>query len=89
MFNRALREEELVELTSPSPPVTGEVNLCATKLPPPPPVDPVSAAFSINTTSPTGGLVNPELYGHDLEFTRHDLFEGLSAEILANRKSVH
>ena len=27
-----------------------------------------------------------ELYGHDLEFTRHDLFTGLSAEIVANRK---
>ena len=25
-------------------------------------------------------------YGHDLEFTRHDLWEGLSAELVANRK---
>ena len=25
-------------------------------------------------------------YGHNLEFTRHDLYEGLSAEMLANRK---
>ena len=88
MFNRALREEELFALTSASPPVTGEVNLCANQLPPPPPVDPVSVAFAINTTSVNGTLVRPELYGHDLEFTRHDLFEGLSAEILANRKSV-
>ena len=33
-----------------------------------------------------GMAVSSDLYGHDLEFTRHDLFEGLSAEMLANRK---
>jgi len=30
--------------------------------------------------------VSPELFGHDLEFTRHDLFNGISAEMLANHK---
>ena len=38
------------------------------------------------TRSSPGAAVAQELYGHDLEFTRHDLFEGLSAEMLANRK---
>ena len=36
--------------------------------------------------SATGPVVERELLGHNLEFTRHDIFSGLSAEILANRK---
>eukprot|EP01045_Picozoa_sp_COSAG04_P023968 COSAG04_NODE_2928_length_3376_cov_1.582240_2_plen_668_part_01 len=39
----------------------------------------------VNTSSP-GARVSPELFGHDLEFTRHDLFNGISAEMLANHK---
>ena len=39
----------------------------------------------VDTSSP-GAHVSPELFGHDLEFTRHDLFNGISAEMLANRK---
>jgi len=30
--------------------------------------------------------INPTFFGQDLEFTRHDLFTGISAELLANRK---
>ena len=36
----------------------------------------------------TGPPVESALLGHNLEFTRHDLFAGLSAELLANRKFV-
>ena len=43
------------------------------------------AHIRIDLSSP-GTTVSPELYGHDLEFTRHDLYEGFSAEMLANRK---
>ena len=39
----------------------------------------------VNASSP-GAPVSPELYGQDLEFTRHDIFNGISAEMLANRK---
>jgi hypothetical protein len=53
--------------------------------PDPPPSPPSSAAFALDVTS-TGPVISPLLYGHDLEFTRHDLYEGLSAEVLANRK---
>lgn len=40
----------------------------------------------VNTSSSPGARVSTELFGHDLEFTRHDLFNGISAEMLANRK---
>ena len=30
--------------------------------------------------------VPDSFYGHNLEFTRHDLYEGLSAEMIANKK---
>lgn len=36
--------------------------------------------------SALGAAVSPRLFGLNLEFTRHDLFEGLSAQMLANRK---
>ena len=38
------------------------------------------------SASPSGPAVSPELYGLDLEFTRHDIFNGISSEMLANRK---
>ena len=40
--------------------------------------------FALNLSG-TGPAITHELLGHDLEFTRHDLFAGLSAELLANR----
>lgn len=55
------------------------------KPPAPVPQPPAAAALTIDIGD-TGEIVHPELYGHDLEFTRHDLFSGLSAEIIANRK---
>ena len=55
-----------------------------------------TAVASSLTTAPTLKLdatdgarrevVRPDLFGHDLEFTRHDVWEGLSSEMLANRK---
>ncbi|MGA2656084.1 MAG: LamG-like jellyroll fold domain-containing protein [Verrucomicrobiota bacterium] len=33
-----------------------------------------------------GGTISPLLFGHNLEHTRHALWQGLSAELLANRK---
>ena len=77
---------------------TGLQNICAglgpalppgpaPPAPPSPPSPPKAAAFSLDvSTAAKGGTVTDELYGHDLEFTRHDLFTGLSAEIVANRK---
>jgi len=41
--------------------------------------------LTLNLSAP-GISVPPNLLGHNLEFTRHDLFAGLSAELLANRK---
>ncbi len=33
-----------------------------------------------------GGTISPLLFGHDLEYTRRAMWQGLSAELLANRK---
>ena len=44
-----------------------------------------AARVRVDLSSP-GTAVSPELYGHDLEFTRHDLYNGFSSEMLANRK---
>ena len=35
---------------------------------------PKPAAFALNVSNLTGAAVTPELYGHDLEFTRHDMY---------------
>ena len=44
-------------------------------------------AFALYTQdSKLGPAISPEFFGHDLEFTRHDLFEGLSSELIGNRK---
>jgi alpha-L-arabinofuranosidase len=40
--------------------------------------------FSVNVSAPRDTL-SPLLFGLDLEFTRHDLWGGLSAELVANR----
>lgn len=40
--------------------------------------------LTFNLSSPLD-TVNPQLFGLNLEFTRHDLFAGLSAQLLANR----
>jgi len=85
IYNRALDAAEVAALGSTKPPASGEMDLCATGPPPPPSSPPAPAAFALDVGK-TAGVVAPELYGHDLEFTRHDLFTGLSAEIIANRK---
>jgi hypothetical protein len=38
----------------------------------------VAAAFPLE-------VIRPELFGLDLEFTRHDIWDGLSAELISNR----
>lgn len=43
--------------------------------------------IEIDTTSPAESI-SRGLFGHNLEFTRHDLFAGLSAQLVANRKFV-
>ena len=58
---------------------------CAAGTQTPAPGPPKQASFTIDA-SQRSGVVEPELYGHDLEFTRHDLWAGLSAQIIANRK---
>ena len=45
-------------------------------------------AHLLLNASSAGPAVAPDLLGHNLEFTRHDLFAGLSAELLANRKFI-
>ena len=89
VYNRALDGTELEALASePSPiqtagvtgvtsvtgvgslPISSAVNLCAKSAPPAPPQ---AVAFSIDPTS-THGVVSQELLGHDLEFTRHDMY---------------
>jgi hypothetical protein len=56
-------------------PVSSGVNLCVSR----------TASFSLNVTA-TQTVFDEQLLGHDLEFTRHDLFAGLSSELVANRK---
>jgi hypothetical protein len=85
IYNRALQKDELAHLGSPTASVSGLIDLCAAGPPPPPPTPPKAAAFKLDL-SKKNGTVEPELYGHDLEFTRHDLFTGFSAELIANRK---
>ena len=75
IYNRALSTAEIAALGSAQPAPSGETDLCTPGLgppPPPPPAPPAPAAFVLNI-SKTAGVVAPELYGHDLEFTRHDL----------------
>lgn len=43
--------------------------------------------IEVDTTSPAESI-SRGLFGHNLEFTRHDLFAGLSAQLVANRKFV-
>ena len=86
IYNRALDAPEIVALGSAAEevaPSSGGMDLCAAG---PPPLPPAPAAFALDLAKTAGGVVAPKLYGHDLEFTRHDLFTGLSAEIIANRK---
>eukprot|EP00040_Diaphanoeca_grandis_P035344 m.222056 g.222056 ORF g.222056 m.222056 type:complete len:1073 (+) comp33360_c0_seq3:76-3294(+) len=89
LYTRALSKEEIYNLDYESPsttaPVSTGVDICAKGPPLPPPSPPESVSISLDI-SRVGPVVEPELYGHDLEFTRHDLFEGLSAELIANRK---
>src|SRR5271166_5627884 len=33
-----------------------------------------------------GAVISPLLFGHNLEHTRHSVWQGLSAQLLANRK---
>jgi hypothetical protein len=47
------------------------------------------ALFTVNVSFPLGSgtvRVPPSLFGLDLEFTRHDIFNGLSAQLVANRR---
>eukprot|EP00041_Stephanoeca_diplocostata_P021695 m.509300 g.509300 ORF g.509300 m.509300 type:complete len:855 (-) comp21888_c2_seq22:3947-6511(-) len=72
---------------SPTAPVTGLINICSSTPPPPPSGPSVPVSLTLNVTE--DALLAPvsrDLLGHDLEFTRHDLFEGLEAEMIANRK---
>merc|ERR1719456_2046767 len=46
-----------------------------------------SVKVEIDTASPAESI-SPLLFGHNLEFTRHDLFTGLSAQLIANRQFV-
>eukprot|EP00937_MAST-01D_sp_MAST-1D-sp2_P002767 g2767.t1 len=93
VYNRALQPRELDGLTTVPPAqqegalgvLSGALALCAQAAPPPPPAPPIRAALALRTAA-AGPAVEPELYGHDLEFTRHDLYEGFAAEMLANRK---
>jgi hypothetical protein len=85
IFDRVLTMDELVEVGDLA---AAELSLCRPAPPPPspaPPGPPQHVAFTLNLTQP-GPVVDPEIFGHDLEFTRHDIFEGLSAEVVANRK---
>jgi hypothetical protein len=85
IYSRALETNELARLGTAAAPMSGMVNLCAAGPPPPAPSPPNHAAFQLNEKNAIG-TVDSELYGHDLEFTRHDLFTGFSAELVANRK---
>ncbi len=85
IYSRALETNELALVGTTTAPISGMVNLCAAGPPPPAPAPPRHAAFHLNEKNAVG-TVEPELYGHDLEFTRHDLFTGFSAELVANRK---
>lgn len=72
---------------TPSAPVTGLIDLCTSSPPPPPSGPPVPYTLVLNVSADAlEEPVSRELLGHDLEFTRHDLYEGLAAEMLANRK---
>ena len=85
VFDRALTMDELTSLTTVS---SGEASLCRSippPPPPPPPAPPMAASFALDVKNTTA-TIGRELYGNDLEFTRHDIFEGISAEMIANRK---
>ena len=45
---------------------------------------PAAPLLTLNLSAPLD-TVDPQLFGLNLEFTRHDLFAGLSAQLLANR----
>ena len=84
-WDRALSTADLATIVRDAPPLAGLENLCAAGPAPPSPLPPRSVGFTLDVSKKVGA-VTPELYGHDLEFTRHDLFSGLSAELIANRK---
>ena len=44
------------------------------------------AVLSINASAVPEGSISPNLSGHNLESTRHTLFQGLHAELILNRK---
>eukprot|EP01044_Picomonas_judraskeda_P004756 COSAG03_NODE_426_length_8006_cov_75.576957_7_plen_558_part_00 len=85
VWDRALSMDELEEVSATSKPLSGLPAMCASAPAPPPPSPPEEISLALDLTKAVG-VVEPELYGHDLEFTRHDLFTGLSAELVANRK---
>ena len=88
---KALLDSELLAaFTTANAPTSSALDLCAKApppLPPPPPPPPpppsppqaVNIALDVRSTGP---VIAPQLYGHDLEFTRHDLYAGLSAELV-------
>ena len=45
---------------------------------------PAAPLLTVNLSAPLDA-VDPRLFGLNLEFTRHDLFAGLSAQLLGNR----